>query len=206
VFVFLLGPAGCGKGTQASLLFKKFGIKSFSIGQILLRDSKNDELSRESLNQGKLAPHEKVNTLVRGLMEQNKDEEYCVIDGYPRSISQASFITSIKHLNAKIIFFSINYEILLRRVASRLLCEGCGAIYNSYTVPTRVEGVCDDCGSMQIISRSDDNIQVFYNRIVEYEAKTLPVLEHCGNMVYNVSAEGTLNDVHNRVKKILNIK
>ncbi|MBU1613037.1 nucleoside monophosphate kinase, partial [Patescibacteria group bacterium] len=95
--VILIGPPGCGKGTQAKRLVAKFGYGHISSGELLRKMNKNPNLStreksllRDVVEKGKLAPDELVFRLV-----VKKTEEYLkkgkgvIFDGAIRTLEQA---------------------------------------------------------------------------------------------------------------------
>ena len=73
--------------------------------------------------------------------------------------------------------FVVEYNQLLQRLTGRRTCPTCGRIYNIYTQPPRVEGVCDIDGSA-LVTRKDDRDDVIIERLKTYESQTLPLVNY----------------------------
>src|SRR6476659_5614346 len=86
--ISFLGLPGAGKGTQATFVSKEFGLPSYSLGQ-MLRDTKDDSV-KKVIDKGLIVADEVVNKIVTEVLYSvNKG---CLLDGYPRNISQARFL------------------------------------------------------------------------------------------------------------------
>ena len=62
------------------------------------------------------------------------------------------------------------------RVTTRRVCEKCGASFNVKYMPTKVEGVCDNCGG-NVVQRSDDNPETVGKRLATYAENTRPLID-----------------------------
>ena len=91
--IILLGPPGAGKGTQASRLAERLGLVHLSPGRILREQvatgSPEAERIRELMTAGELVPDELIDRLVRGQLESLAPDQGFVLDGYPRTPSEA---------------------------------------------------------------------------------------------------------------------
>lgn len=175
--IVLLGAPGAGKGTQAELLSKAYGIPQVSTGDIF-REAirKNTQLGREAekyIGQGKLVPDE----LVIGLVKERLSEDDCkkgfILDGFPRTLAQAKALNDIlasvgMALDAVVEIVS-SKEAIVERLSARRLCRECGAIYNLRNKPPKVQGVCDLCGG-SLYQRDDDKRETIENRLDIYRA------------------------------------
>jgi adenylate kinase len=72
------------------------------------------------------------------------------------------------------VLFEIPDEDLVTRLSGRRTCLKCGAMYHVETAPTKVPGVCDQCGSA-LVQRDDDKIEVIQKRLKVYHEQTAPV-------------------------------
>jgi adenylate kinase len=181
----LLGPPGCGKGTQAKRLVERNPLIHLSTGDIL-RDavSKGTEIglrAKAIMASGKLVDDDTVNGLVFARL---RDETGNVLfDGYPRTLQQAesleAFLSSNGFQLGLVADIEVPVEALEARVVGRRLCSSnaCGAIYHLETKPPRVAGVCDLCGS-PLKHRSDDTAEAFRIRMAEFNATFLPLQTH----------------------------
>lgn len=178
--MIFIGPPGSGKGTQAALVSEKFNLPVVSTGEILR--SKASSSSSEGvklkniLDSGELAPSDMVNQFV--LEYLNSATNGCILDGYPRSLDQAEFLSKNITRPIKVLYFDISSDVLVKRIIGRFACSDCGKIYNKYFFPTKTESKCDICGSKTFIYRSDDNENTVRSRLSTYEHQTMPVVDY----------------------------
>jgi len=186
----LLGAPGVGKGTQAQRLMAAWGIPQISTGDILRELRKKPEseagaigsLAKQLMDAGKLVPDELVNQLVAERLLAADTERGYILDGYPRTLGQATWLD--EHLGAVLtklpvvaVSIEVGYDVLLRRITGRRTCPTCSRIYNVYSQPPIVDGVCDVDGT-PLVQRPDDTEPVFEERMRTYHAVTAPVVEH----------------------------
>ena len=104
-----------------------------------------------------------------------------ILDGFPRNVSQAdayeAMLENMKLDHGVVIYLDVPKELCKKRILGRKSCPKCGAIFNKYFKPTKVENVCDKCGS-NLTVRSDDNEQTFETRYQAYLDNTLPLLDY----------------------------
>jgi adenylate kinase len=179
----LLGPPGCGKGTQAKRLVEKRSLIHLSTGDIL-RDavSKGTEVglrAKALMASGKLVDDSTVNGIVFARLQDETGD--VLFDGYPRTLFQAetlqTFLSSQGIDLGHVMDIEIHEQVLEDRVVNRMVCSNnsCGAIYTMHTKPPHVEGVCDLCGS-NLKHRSDDTSEAFRSRMVEFNKTFQPLL------------------------------
>ena len=193
--LILLGAPGAGKGTVAKLLTAVDGSVQISTGDILraaVRDG--TELGKQAeayMKAGDLVP----DALIMGIMGERLQEPDCakgfLLDGFPRTIPQAE---ALKELLAKlnisldfVVSLDVPREVILDRLTTRRTCSNsnCQAIYNIKSMPPKVEGVCDKCGS-PVVQRDDETEEAISKRLDTYNEKTAPLVsfyEKEGNML-----------------------
>jgi adenylate kinase len=178
----LLGPPGCGKGTQAKRLVEKRSLVHLSTGDIL-RDavSKGTEIglrAKALMASGKLVDDNTVNGIVFARLQDETND--VLFDGYPRTLFQAeslqTFLSSQGIALGYVMDIEIHEQELQARVVNRRVCSNnnCGAIYNLRTKAPKVEGVCDQCGS-QLKHRADDTTEAFQTRMVAFNETFQPL-------------------------------
>jgi len=179
-----LGPPACGKGTQSAILVQKYGYYHLSTGDLMRTEvATGSELGKTiklNIEKGVLAASEIVNELLKKDVENHK--QMCILfDGYPRKIDQAKFLDSVLEKNKgtlkSVFYFDIDAEELFQRILSRVTCKACGAVYNLRTNPPKEDGVCDSCGSHELVRRGDDNEEILKNRIQSFFEETAPLKE-----------------------------
>lgn len=185
MIVLLFGPPGSGKGTQAAFIAKRFNIPAISTGEVLRGECKaGTELGQAAsaiLASGGLVGDDLVNPMVANRIGQPDCAKGFLLDGYPRTVPQAQFLSGLlaerRLAKPLAIFLDVPAEVLVARISSRRQCPACSRIYNVLSQPPKVEGICDADGAA-LIQRSDDNQQVVAQRLKAYERQTGPVIEY----------------------------
>ncbi len=94
--VIFLGPPGAGKGTQAARLAEWLTIPHISTGDILRHHvaEKTDlgQAAKAYMDQGDLVPDQLILDMVQDRLNQSDAEEGWILDGFPRNVSQATFV------------------------------------------------------------------------------------------------------------------
>ena len=186
--VLILGAPGVGKGTQAHLLVTKYGIPQISTGDLLRGNiARGTELglkAKEIISSGHLVKDDIVNQMVLQRLQEKDTHRGYILDGYPRTLEQAGFIDHIvdgpnflPRLPVIAISIMVPYDLLLQRITGRRICPACEHIYNIYSKPPKVAGVCDFDGA-RLTQRADDTEAVFMERMKTFEAQTAPVVAH----------------------------
>ena len=180
-----LGPPGAGKGTQASLLLQRYGTLALASGDIL-REAirRGDPIGRQAhqyMENGALVPDEVITELILQRLETLGKEQSFVLDGFPRTQAQAKALdlwlarTGHKPVD-RVVDFDISEQKIVRRLAGRRICGGCGASYHLENLPPRREGVCNRCGGALSL-REDDGPETIRKRLAVYHRQTEPLLK-----------------------------
>lgn len=177
--IILLGAPGVGKGTVASFLVRKLKIPHISAGDLLREEAKINENVSGIINQGKLVPDEIISEIIEKRLKKEDCENGFILDGYPRTIEQAEFLDD-KNINIDLVInLKATEDEIVKRLSGRLVCEKCGAIYNTETIIPKKEGICDKCGG-KLIQRKDDMPETIRNRFKVYEKETAPLIDFYG--------------------------
>lgn len=183
--LLLMGPPGAGKGTQAAELVKKFDIPHISTGDMFRAAVKEGtELGKQAkacMDAGKLVPDEVTIGIVRERLAKADCKKGFILDGFPRTVEQADALKGILDglglQLTRVLNIHVPAEDLIERAIGRRICKKCGATYHVKFNPTKVEGVCDDCGG-ELYQRKDDNEETMRNRLAVYEASTKPLIDY----------------------------
>ena len=204
----LIGCPGAGKGTQAKMLSKKYGIAHISTGDLLREQiKKGTELGKkvsEIINAGGLVSDDIVSAMLAERIKDDDCKKGYILDGYPRNVSQAEGLDSIVGSLDKVICYDVDDDVIVDRMSGRRSCPKCGKMYHVKYNPPKTEGVCDDCGET-LIQRKDDNEETVLNRLKVYHETTAPVIDFYDNkgILLRTSGVGDINDIFNNVKKAL---
>ncbi len=188
--IVLLGPPGCGKGTQSKILVDNFDFKQLSTGD-LLRNETEDEKSKygklilEIMRKGELVSDEIVIELIVKKMEKLKQNNV-VFDGFPRNISQAKVLDdSLNKISLKLnsaILIDVNFDILEGRIRSRI----------------------SESDSKN--KRQDDNVETLLNRIEVYKENTFPIVKYYEEkgLLSRVDGMNSIEQVSKNINDIIN--
>ena len=164
--VLVIGANNSGKGTLVRILGEKTGVETIGCSTVLKQKSLN-------IATGKLLPDEEVNDI---MCEHLKEKESFILDGYPRTLMQDSFMRENCFEPDMVVVLNISEEEVLARAVGRRICKQCGDTYNlnGFKVP-KVDGVCDSCSGM-LYQRDDDRAEVVSGRYAEYVEQTYPIV------------------------------
>lgn len=196
--IIMLGAPGAGKGTQAKQIADKYSIPHISTGDIFRANIKNGtELGKKAkqyMDQGALVPDELTCDLVMDRIQQDDCKNGFVLDGFPRTIPQAEALdAALGKINEKMdyaIDVDVPDENIVNRMSGRRACLNCGATYHLISIPPKVEGICDRCGS-EIVLREDDKPETVQKRLKVYHEQTQPLIDYYKNQGILKSVDGT---------------
>lgn len=209
--IILIAAPVAGKGTEAAKLKEEYNIPHISTGDLLRAEiAKGNEEINELIKNGQLVGDDIVLDLLKNrIMESDCNNGY-ILDGFPRNVNQAiAYDKILEELNKDIgivIVLDIDKEIAKSRISGRISCPNCGKIYNlnNKDMLPKVDGMCDICNT-ELKRRVDDNPDTYDERYNIYLEKTAPLIDYYKdrNIVYTVSASGTVDETHRQVKEVL---
>lgn len=186
--IVLLGPPGVGKGTQATLLSAGSGACHLSMGDLLrcARHCSPENIGGlraigELMDAGELVPDEFILRLVRARAKCLSCQAGFILDGFPRTVSQAAALdVLLGELNLEL-HHVLHYELsalqLIGRVGGRRSCPLCKEIYHTLTRPPFRDGLCDRCGcGLQM--RADDRPDAAAARHHAFVAANVPLVNY----------------------------
>jgi len=189
----IMGPQGSGKGTQAGLLARGFGLVHISVGDIfrwhVQNRTKLGTRVQRYMNEGRLVPDEMVAEIVKWRLEIHDWRHGFVLDGFPRNAAQTAFFLENYDIDA-VIALELPEATALERIQSRRLCSSCGLDYNLIQLRPNVASVCDNCGG-RLVTRDDDTPDAIRTRLGEYREKTRPILDLLREKELIVTVDGT---------------
>ena len=210
--IILLGPPGAGKGTQAARLQAERGMVQLSTGDMLREAvASGTPIGRKAkaiMERGELVSDAIVSALIGERLDAAA-EQGAIFDGFPRTRAQAEALDVLlsergRHLDF-VIELAVDEDELVKRIVGRFSCARCGTGYHDTFRPTKVEGVCDVCGSTEFKRRKDDNEETVRTRMAEYRAKTQPILPYyeARGLVRRVDGMASIDAVGAEIDAIL---
>lgn len=209
--LLLLGPPGCGKGTQGERLAKQFGIPSISTGEMIRAEIKaGSELGRIAAGvtiTGGLLSDDLVNKIVRSRLSQPDVRQGFMLDGYPRTVQQAGYLGTLLSESGfpqpTVVHIDVPSDHLIARTCNRRYCPHCGSIYNIQSHPPQQPGKCDNC-HIDLQQRADDCEDTVKNRLNAYSRSTAPLIEYYSTSTYyKVSGLGSPDEVYQAILSAL---
>lgn len=225
--IIVMGTPGAGKGTQAELISKKFGLIHFDTGKFLenlfyfsgeINDSEILK-ERDLFKSGKLnTPSFVLDKMKNQVKKIASSGLGIVFSGSPRTKFEAfgndknkGLIHYLEDLYGKeniiIFFIDIPPETSTERNSNRLICFVCGMPVLTKSCPNKKEPIkCPFCGG-KLRKRILDNPKTMQVRLEEFKNRTRPVIDNLkksGYKINNINGIPQPNIVFESIKKILN--
>lgn len=212
--LILLGPPGCGKGTQAKLLSRRIDVEHIGTGDLLRlgirQNTPAGARAKPFVEAGQLVPDVLVNDLIAERFARDDRPQRFVMDGYPRTLAQAAsfdkVLTSYDLPLSAVVLLAVRDEEIVHRVGGRWSCpkSGCKATYQTESNPPRVPGICDDCGT-PLVQRADDKPETVRNRLVVYHKDTVELIPYyrAQGLLLEVAGEGEIEEVYANIVKVI---
>jgi adenylate kinase len=184
----LLGAPGSGKGTQAEMITRHFGIPVTSPGAILRREKDLGTPlgieTAEITQRGDLVPDKIIVGLIEDWLRLHGSHGF-VFDGFPRTLPQAesllSILTRLRTALDLAIWLEVSEETVRARISGRLQCRSCGFTTSVTSAKFAERSVCPYCDG-PLVRRNDDDVSVLQTRLREFATKTQPLADFYGKM------------------------
>ena len=213
IHIILLGPPGCGKGTQAQKLIREFGFVQLSTGDMLRAAiSKGTEIGMQAksiIDKGELVSDEIVIGIVRDRIFSTECECGYMLDGFPRTLAQAEKLDQIlSDRNQKIdvvLRLCVPDDMAIRRIAGRRFHITSGRSYNIEFNPPKIEGR-DDITGEKLVQREDDKEEIVQSRLNTYHELTEPLVRYYQKqgIIKAIDGAGSPENIYAEIKKNLN--
>jgi len=209
--IYLMGPPGGGKGTQAELLAAGIGYERFSTGDAFREVSRQDtELGRkvkEIIDNGFLAPPEMAAEIVKTAVKKHIEAgQGLIFDGTPRTVEEArivdEFFEKEGYGKPLVIYLSVDKDEMIKRNSIRKFCLGVSGDFP--VVDEEDERKCKEVGG-RVGVRPDDEPEKFATRWDEFMKRTYPCVENYRQLgiVNEVDGMPSIEDVHRGVMKVI---
>ena len=192
-----VGPPGCGKGTQSPEIKRDYCLCHLATGDMLRAavgaGTEYGKRAKAAMDSGALVTDDIVIGIIKEAIDAPECSKGFILDGFPRTVPQAEALDDMLAKKGESIDAVVNFAIpdseLVSRITGRRIHKASGRSYhvsNPKFMP-KVEGK-DDVTGEPLMQRADDTEEALTNRLVQFHAQTVPVLEHYGNRVANVDA------------------
>ncbi|MGA9364661.1 MAG: adenylate kinase [Bacteroidota bacterium] len=212
MILILLGPPGVGKGTQAKLLAKKFGIPHLSTGDILRAAvSSGSPLGKRAddyLQRGELVPDDIMIGVVGEELGRHMYKRGFILDGFPRTIAQAEALEVIfRRMNVSldaVLSIEADEAELALRLSRRRMCRNCRSIFNLETDKIAIPNICPRCGG-ELYQRDDDKEETIRKRLAVHQRLTSPLRGYYvkRNLLIPVEGMGEIESIHKNILSLL---
>jgi adenylate kinase len=207
----LLGAPGSGKGTQAEMITRQFGIPVTSPGAILRREKDlGTPLGLETAEitqRGDLVSDKIIIGLIEDWLRLHGGHGF-VFDGFPRTLPQAESLRSILtrlHTSLDLaIWLEVSEETVRARISGRLQCRSCGFTTSVTSAKFAERPVCPYCDG-PLVRRNDDDMSVLQTRLREFNTKTQPLADFYGKMsiLHRVDGNRDREAVFNHISRLI---
>jgi adenylate kinase len=209
--IILIGPQGCGKGTQAEMIIREYGLTHIETGCMIrtraqVHDKKADIINHLANQKGILLPDGIVLDMIYDELAENVSIKGYLFDGFPRTIKQYLALKGLFQdkdlvLNTAI-YLKISDNESLKRLESRRMCKVCKKSYSLLITP---EVVSCTCGG-GLVKRIDDEPEAIKRRLIAFHEITKPILElmQKDGVLFEVKGEQTIEKISADIRIKLN--
>jgi adenylate kinase len=205
--LILLGPPGAGKGTLAKKTAEQFEIPHISTGDLFREairiESDLGKKVKKIIESGALVSDELTFELVKERLSKKDVENGYILDGFPRTIRQATLLDDFETID-RVVLLEVDDSEVIRRLSGRRICKNCGHIHHVDFMPPKVDGICDNCGG-ELYTRDDDKEESVKKRLQVYREETAPLIGYYDkkNLLTRVDASAKPDEVFKSVTDIL---
>lgn len=199
--IVIMGPVGSGKGTQAKVISEKYGVAHISTGDIMRSHIKNKTAIgleiKAILDKGGYVNDNLTIELLKDRLKTVDPSAGYILDGFPRTVAQAEALDTITKVH-KVVYLSIEDDVIIKRLVGRLTCAGCGEMYHIENKKPQTEGVCEKCNS-PLYQRDDDKLEVIETRLKTFYEQTMPIVDYYKerNLLVEINGLGEISKVSN---------
>ncbi len=195
--LILMGAPGAGKGTHGAAIRERYHLPVISTGDLIRKamqaETKAGEQAKAFVSAGKLVPDEMVIAMLEERLQAPDCQKGYILDGFPRTIAQAQALEEMGIVIDRVIDLEVEDEVIVQRLAGRLVCRECGATYHIQYSPPTGANTCDHCNHL-LSRREDDEPATILERLRIYHEQTEPLRDYYASRgkLYPVKGQDTV--------------
>ena len=195
--LILMGAPGAGKGTHGAAIRERYHLPVISTGDLIRKamqaETKAGEQAKAFVSAGKLVPDEMVIAMLEERLQAPDCQKGYILDGFPRTIAQAQALEEMGIVIDRVIDLEVEDEVIVQRLAGRLVCRECGATYHIQYSPPTGANTCDHCNHL-LSRREDDEPATILERLRIYHEQTKPSRDYYASRgkLYPVKGQDTV--------------
>lgn len=182
--IILLGAPGAGKGTLAEGVKNATSFIHVSTGDMLRAAIKAGSPTgleaKAFMEKGELVPDDVILRIVGERLAQGRPDDQYMFDGFPRTLEQArqldAVLAGLGGAVNQVFLLEVPVPVIVSRLSGRRICKSCGAVYHVTNIPSKVAGICDQCGG-PLYQRPDDSEATVLNRLEVYQRQTASLID-----------------------------
>lgn len=196
--LIMIGPPGCGKGTQSPIIKEEHCLCHLATGDMLraavAAKTPLGVKAKEAMDKGALVTDDLVVGIIDEAIARPSCQKGFILDGFPRTVVQAEKLDAMLEKGGtkvdKVLNFEIQDSILEERITGRWVHPASGRSYHTKFAPPKVSGI-DDITGEPLIQRKDDNVDTLRSRLSAFHSQTEPVIQYYSKkgLVVNLHAE-----------------
>jgi len=209
--IILVGPPGCGKGTQSPKIKNDHCLCHLATGDMLraavAAKTPLGIEAKAAMESGALVTDDLVIGIIKDAVQAPECRNGFILDGFPRTTVQAHKLDEMLAKKGvaidKVLNFAVPDEVLVERVEGRWIHAASGRSYHEKFNPPKVPKV-DDVTGEPLMQRKDDNAATLKTRLQAFHTQTTPVINYYQNRVAEIKANAPMKDVEGQINKALN--
>lgn len=208
--IILVGPPGCGKGTQSPKIKAEHCLCHLATGDMLraaiAAKTPLGMKAKAAMEAGALVSDDLVIGIIQDAIKQPECSNGFILDGFPRTVVQAQKLDEMLKARGekidKVLNFAVPDSVLVERVTGRWIHAASGRSYHTKFAPPKVPGK-DDITGEPLMQRKDDNAETLKSRLSAFHAQTKPVIDYYNTRVTDIQANRPMPNVEEQIKKAL---
>src|SRR5205085_1117901 len=202
-----------GKGTQAKRLEQSHALIQLATGDMLRAAvASGSDLGRRVkaiMESGALVSDDIIIEMIAARIAEPDARDGFILDGFPRTVPQAEALDLMLGTQGRkldyVILMEVDEMALIDRLSGRFTCGSCGASYHDRYRRPKVEGVCDACGSTDLVHRADDRPEALGTRFAAYHNQTAPILPYYRDrgILRRVDGMASMDEVTRQIEAVL---